>query len=317
MYDVIGDIHGHSDALRRLLAKLGYAQRDGCFWHADRKVIFVGDFIDRGPAIKDVLEIARTMVERGTALAVMGNHEFNAVAFHMKRPDASGAFLRERTYKNIRQYRETVAQLSDQELADYTGWFQTLPMWLDLGGLRVVHACWEPAAMQIVEQHRQRFGGFDERFFHLASEPGEPLFVAVEVLLKGPETRLPAGGTFLDKDGNPRKNVRTKWYEDPSVAGATYRDYTFSFRDKELAAMPTEPLSSKTIAQACPYGAEEPPVLFGHYWMPNDHELVPLAPNVACLDYSVAKEGRLCAYRWSGESVLRPEGFVSVHCQDG
>ena len=72
MYDVIGDIHGHSDALRRLLATLGYEMRDGCFRHADRKVIFVGDFIDRGPAIKDVLEIARTMVERGTALAVMG-----------------------------------------------------------------------------------------------------------------------------------------------------------------------------------------------------------------------------------------------------
>jgi hypothetical protein len=317
MYDVIGDIHGHADALRRLLAKLGYEQRDGCFWHPARKAVFVGDFIDRGPAIRGVLEIARAMVERGTALAVMGNHEFNAVAFHMQRPDDRGAFLRERTYKNIRQYRETVAQLSDQELADYMSWFQTLPMWLDLGGLRVVHACWDPAAMQVVGQHRQMFGGFDNRFFHLASEPGEALFSAVEVLLKGRETRLPDGVTFMDKDGNPRKNVRTKWYLDPSVSGATYRDYTFSFRDEELAGMPAEPLSPATVEDACPYGVDEPPVLFGHYWMPSDREPAPLAPNVACLDYSVAKEGRLCAYRWSGESTLRPEGFVSVACIAG
>lgn len=315
MYDVIGDIHGHADALRRLLVKLGYEQRDGGYWHPERKAVFVGDFVDRGPEIRGVLEIARTMVESGDALAVMGNHEFNAVAFHLQRPGSSGRFLRERTYKNIRQYRETVAQLSDEELVGYTRWFQTLPMWLDLGGMRVVHACWDPAAMQLVTQHREVFGGFDDRFFHLATEPREPLFRAVEVLLKGRETKLPDGVTFRDKDGNPRSNVRTKWYLDPSVTGATYRDYTFSFRDNELANVPLERLSSATIQDARPYGADEPPVLFGHYWMPGDREPGPLTPNVACLDYSVAKNGRLCAYRWSGEARLRSEGFVSVPCR--
>ena len=36
----------------------------------------------------------------------------------------------------------------------------------------------------------------------------------------------------------------------------------------------------------------------------------PLARNVACLDYSVAKEGKLVAYRWQGESVLAKENFT-------
>lgn len=314
MYDVIGDIHGHADALRRLLAKLGYEQRDGCFRHAERQVVFVGDFIDRGPTIRQVLEIARPMVESGAALAVMGNHEFNAVAFHMEHPEVNGAFLRERSYKNIRQYQATVQQLSDEELDDYTTWFQTLPMWLDLGGLRVVHACWDPKAMQIVAQHREQLGGCNDRFFHLACERDEALFNAVEVLLKGRETRLPSGVVFKDKDGNPRYDVRTKWFMDPSEPGKTYRDYTFSFQPDELAAMPAEPLSRETIDDACPYGASEPPVLFGHYWMPGDFEPAPLEPNVACLDYSVAKEGRLCAYRWNGEATLRRDGFVSVSC---
>lgn len=312
MYDVIGDIHGHADPLRRLLAALEYEQRDGCWRHAERKVIFVGDFIDRGPAIKEVLEIARPMVEQGAAQAVMGNHEFNAVAFHMEHPDANRAFLRERTYKNIRQYQATVAQLSDEELDSYTSWFQTLPMWLDLGGLRVVHACWDPEEMQVVERHRARFGGFDDRFFHLACEQDERLFNAVEVLLKGRETRLPANQSFDDKDGNPRRDVRTQWFLDPRAPGTTYRSYSFRFRDEDREVLPAEPLSPETLAAARPYGAGEPPVLFGHYWMPGNLEPVPLAPNVACVDYSVARDGRLCAYRWNGEATLRAEGFVSV-----
>jgi hypothetical protein len=48
-FDVIGDIHGHADALRNLLHKVDYREHDGVFRHASRRVIFVGDFIDRGP----------------------------------------------------------------------------------------------------------------------------------------------------------------------------------------------------------------------------------------------------------------------------
>ncbi len=46
---------------------------------SERKVIFLGDFIDRGPKIRQVLEIVRPMIEGGKALTVMGNHELNAL----------------------------------------------------------------------------------------------------------------------------------------------------------------------------------------------------------------------------------------------
>jgi calcineurin-like phosphoesterase family protein len=80
-YDIIGDIHGHADALRRLLIKLGYIEVDHVFRHEARKIIFVGDFVDSGPDQIEVLRIARTMCEAGTATAVLGNHEFNAIGF--------------------------------------------------------------------------------------------------------------------------------------------------------------------------------------------------------------------------------------------
>jgi hypothetical protein len=81
-YDLIGDIHGYADELVQLLQKLGYGLADGCYRHPARKVIFLGDFIDRGPKQGEVLQIVIPMVQQGSALAVMGNHEFNALAFH-------------------------------------------------------------------------------------------------------------------------------------------------------------------------------------------------------------------------------------------
>ena len=91
-YDVIGDIHGHAEELRTLLRQLGYEERNGGYVAEGRNAIFVGDFIDRGPAIREVLQIARAMVTRNGAYAVLGNHEFNALCYHT--PDAVGSFLR-------------------------------------------------------------------------------------------------------------------------------------------------------------------------------------------------------------------------------
>ncbi|MDX1750916.1 MAG: metallophosphoesterase [Methylophaga sp.] len=86
MYDLIGDIHGYAQPLRKLLIKLGYTENGDDFSHPERKVIFLGDFIDRGPNQVEVCNIARTMIERGNAYSIMGNHEFNAVAYTTKDP---------------------------------------------------------------------------------------------------------------------------------------------------------------------------------------------------------------------------------------
>ena len=51
MYDLIGDIHGHATELKQLLQKLGYTLEEGGYRHPERKVIFLGDFIDRGTAV--------------------------------------------------------------------------------------------------------------------------------------------------------------------------------------------------------------------------------------------------------------------------
>ena len=65
--DIIGDIHGHADELVELLEALGYQKAQGVYRHSERRVIFLGDFIDRGPKIRQVLEIVLPMIGEGKA----------------------------------------------------------------------------------------------------------------------------------------------------------------------------------------------------------------------------------------------------------
>jgi hypothetical protein len=81
-YDVIGDIHGQADKLEALLRVLGYRNGAGVWRHSGRQAIFVGDFIDRGPAQIRSVNIVRRMTDAGAAHAVMGDHELNAIAWH-------------------------------------------------------------------------------------------------------------------------------------------------------------------------------------------------------------------------------------------
>ena len=93
-YDIIGDIHGHADKLEALLRRLGYRNTAGAWRQVERQAIFVGDFIDRGPAQLRSVDIVRRMVDAGAALAVMGNHELNAIAWHTPDPRNPDDYLR-------------------------------------------------------------------------------------------------------------------------------------------------------------------------------------------------------------------------------
>ena len=302
MYDLIGDIHGHADELIQLLSLLGYQQRRGVYEHPERKVIFLGDFIDRGPQIRQVLEIVRPMVAEGKALAVMGNHEFNALAFHTEHRHRAGTFLRQRDNKNIRQHGQSMLQLSDKKLADAIRWFGTLPMWLNLDGLRVAHACWDEKSIATIQSARPHGEDITSDFLHAACDPREALFDAVESVLKGKEAALPQGQSFADKDGHVRTATRIRWYLPPH--GHTYRTYALTDNiDCDIALEPS------AIQAAVPYPLEAKPVFVGHYWLSGSQPEL-LAQNIACVDYSVAKGGFLCAYRWQGEQQLDRTHFV-------
>jgi protein phosphatase len=73
-FDIVGDVHGCADELHVLLDRLGYTGSPRR--HPEgRKVVFLGDLVDRGPGVVEVLRTAMSMLRAETALCVPGNHE--------------------------------------------------------------------------------------------------------------------------------------------------------------------------------------------------------------------------------------------------
>lgn len=318
-YDIIGDIHGHADALKALLAKLGYREEGGAWRQTDREAIFVGDLIDRGPQQVETVDIVRRMVDAGSAQTVMGNHEFNAIAWHTPHPHKGGEYLRPRHHpkwgeKNRLQHERFLAEVEHRpalhkELID---WFMSLPLWLELPEIRVVHACWHARFMEWLRQHLTAEGQLTPEILEPATqEPedqaekdiaGPSLFKAVEAVTKGLEIPLPEPHTFIDKDGNRRRRVRVRWW-DPEA------------KDYPQAAMLDQALREQLPRMPIPDHARinvptDKPIFFGHYWLTGGPEI--LAPHAACVDYSAGKGGTLVAYRWDGEEWLDSAKFAGV-----
>lgn len=317
-YDIIGDIHGNASKLEALLRRMGYEDKGGSWRHTSRTAVFVGDFIDRGDEQLRTLAIVRRMMESGGAKAVMGNHEFNAIAWHTPDPENPGDFLRPRFRgdkgrKNRAQHERFLAEVErDPEVhSTIIAWFKTLPLWLDLPGIRVVHACWHPQFMSwLAPQLTPETTLPPDLLAPSTREPSDEsekdnanpsTFKAVEAITKGLEIPLPAGHHFVDKDGHQRDRVRVRWW-DPS---ATTYARAAVLPDEARAALP----DSLIPAHARLSPPTDKPIFFGHYWF-EDRPTV-LSEHIACVDYSAGKGGPLVAYRWDGEATLTPDNFYS------
>lgn len=296
--DFIADVHGYADKLELLLSKLGYEKSNGTYVHIERKVLFVGDYIDRGPDNMRVVNIVRSMVEQGSAIALMGNHEYNAIMFNTL---GDKGYLRPHKIKNFKQHSETLLQYSgnQDEYDKAIEWFKTLPLFLETEGFRAMHACWDATTIAYLKSISPD-GILTEQQYVDSAKKDCDMYNAVEITCKGMEVKLPDGVCFKDKDGTKRHHIRIKWWENP--VGKTFEHMSVI----EGIKMPTtdynKPLSH--------YDERQKPVFFGHYWLKGIPGL--LKPNVCCLDYSVAKGGVLTAYRWDGEQVLDADKLVYV-----
>ena len=304
-YDIIGDIHGHANDLKDLLEKMGYGLSEGGhYYHLDRQAVFVGDYIDRGKNSKAVVQLVRNMQENGSAIALMGNHEYNALCFHTK--GSSGEFLRPRTNQNIKQHCATLHSFeNDGFLNETLEWIKQLPLYYENDHFRVVHACWDPQQLEVLNQN---FGGNTLKMDLLESstKKGTPLYQAIEDTLKGKELKL-TNASFLDKDGHERKEIRVKWWENPS--GKTYNDYAVNEFKPDIMEKLDVLIPSSDVESPFIYSPNEKPVFFGHYWLESPYPKLQ-SHNVCCLDYSVANNGKLVAYRYNGEETLSNDNFI-------
>lgn len=133
--DIIGDVHGCYDELANLVQELGYENNNGLYHHpAGRKLVFVGDLVDRGPNTPGVLRLVMNQVNAGLAYCVPGNHDTKLLKW-MKGKNVTIAHGLQESIDQLQQespaFREEVKKFIDGLISHYV---------FDEGKLVVAHA---------------------------------------------------------------------------------------------------------------------------------------------------------------------------------
>ncbi|MBC8140457.1 MAG: polynucleotide kinase-phosphatase, partial [Armatimonadetes bacterium] len=138
-FDIIGDVHGEYDKMVGLLGELGYRLENGVPRHPDnRRLIFVGDLVDRGSKVVESATLVMDAVSTGVAFCVPGNHD-----------DKLKRALQGRTVSASHGLQESlnqIAALPDGDREAFTERFAAFVeglvshLWLDGGKLAVAHA---------------------------------------------------------------------------------------------------------------------------------------------------------------------------------
>lgn len=303
MYDIIGDVHGQYTLLKKLLTKMGYAKKNGAFFHPERKVIFVGDFINRGPEIRKTIETIRAITESGNGLAILGNHELNAIIFHLK--DEAGLPLIKKPNKFFISLIKTEKEFSKYtaEYKSHLKWMRSLPLALDLGDIRVVHACWDHEAISNIESNSVN-GKIRKRTFRkIQQNPDSKLSKDFWLLTRGLNFDIPSDLRIINNKGTWTRSYRLRWWEDPR--GKTFEQMSFESKRR----FPEYTIPNEILPETRPYGPNETIVFFGHYCRSNGPHII--NRNLCCVDSCVNGSGVLTAYQWNGERKLKSKNLIA------
>jgi hypothetical protein len=218
--------------------------------------------------------------------------------------------VREHTPRHERLLQQTFRQFENHpsDWHDFLDWFQQLPLFVDAGRFRLVHACWDG---ELIDALRADYpnGRIDRDFVVASAVPGSFANRVFERLLRGTDMRLPQGLTLTSEEGFTRAYFRTKFWEDDPQ---TYGDVVFQpdALPENVASLPLTPTDKGRLLQ---YGPDEPMLFVGHYWRRG--RPAPIRPNLACLDYSAVMYGKLVAYRLDDETQIDPSKFVWVEVE--
>lgn len=144
-FDIIGDVHGCYDELLELLELLGYTRaedddEDALWRHpAGRRAIFVGDLVDRGPGVTQVVRLAMRMVAAGQAFWAPGNHDIKL----MRALEGRNVHIAHGLQESLNQIDALpTAEERGSFRRDFVAIIHQIPpyLWLENGDLVVAHA---------------------------------------------------------------------------------------------------------------------------------------------------------------------------------
>lgn len=158
--DVIGDIHGELAALNRLIDQLGYTDEGE---HPEgRRLVFIGDLVDRGPNSVGVVSWVQKLIQNGVAQCVAGNHEFNILRTNkgqhtsqMRHGNHWYFGSKEALDEDNPNYIHPQVQATIQDRAQIHELFLSLPLILEDENYRMVHACCNDESYQMLHDYDQ------------------------------------------------------------------------------------------------------------------------------------------------------------------
>lgn len=296
--DIVGDIHGEIDALESLIHHLGY-QNDGRH-PENRKLVFVGDFIDRGPDSPQVLRRIQQWVANGNAFAILGNHEINLLANDAK--DGSGWYFPQQYPIDQKRYRYQM--MEETEKSALVDFLNTLPIALERKDLRIIHALWQPEKIQQLRLLEENITP-QQAYFHFEK-------------LRKEAIRLESWFEQYQQEHHYyHHHCRIETEPMPMMESIALRDlFCNDFNPLRSLTCGTENFAKKPFFAAGRWRMttrtawwndyqETTPVIIGHYWRQWQPEtpqtLFPEPPNawlgakknVFCVDYSVGARWRI------------------------
>lgn len=295
----IGDLHGQYHKLMQLLTQLEFDVNNIDAIVSRYQLVFIGDLIDNHPDMKTeqlkTLVLVKKLVESGLAYCIMGNHELNAVGWATKHP-IHNHWLRPHTENNHKQHRAFLTEVSEHsELhQDWIEWFKKLPLYLDFGDIRAIHACWDHNALNELAEYLDDEQRLLTSAWHEVFDKRKPLYDIIETLLKGPELPLPEGHGFYDKTKTYRTHVRIRWWLNEAK---TYREVAQVQPEAEvLIPEMIIPIERQNVRM-------DIPVVIGHYTLNVEPKL--LSAEVACVDYNAAStHGNLIGFVYHRNTAL-------------
>jgi serine/threonine protein phosphatase 1 len=152
---IIGDVHGHYTGLMTLLEAISPGNDD--------QVYFLGDLIDRGPQSAEVVDF----VKENAYPSLMGNHEqllIDSFTQDQINPRCLQAWLYSGGHSTLESYEGKI-----ERLLDHVHWMHTLPLYMDLNDLWLVHAGVNPDLP--VEGQTSRELCWIRELFHSSPDP--------------------------------------------------------------------------------------------------------------------------------------------------
>jgi hypothetical protein len=305
-----GDIHAHFKEWHDLARYYGfeYDPVENVFSHPKGYLMgIIGDFTDRGPDNKKVIDALRKMTapDRRSAIVLLGNHEINNVHMFTTNPLTRG-YLRPWIRRNLRQ-NETFRTEKDRDVNklwwwETLEWMKTLPIYCDMGRVKAIHACYWPSAIEYLQDNDFKFmtrdGCLTTEGWQARSDPASMAHRAISILTTGLDIPLPSGHTIMDNQREPRRAERwAHWKENPLTYGELYVN---GFREPWADTLIPEGFSLPATAQLIRsdidtrLGADEK-VLFGHFGLRSEHP-APLSDQFTCLCFGIYRPtGKLAA----------------------